>query len=682
MREDNIVGVDIGGTFTDFVSYDATTGKIENWKNLTTPANPIEGVLEGLSRIESMATVNKVRLGTTIATNALLTRKGAKVAYVTTEGFKDVPFIQRGDRRSHYDITWIKTRAFVSRADCYEVAERMSALGEEVLALDEASVRRVAQAIRNDGTIEAIAVCTLFSYVNPKHEDRIAQILAEELPNIPISSSFNVLPKWKEYDRASTTIADAFLKPIVQESFARIKTCLDDLGIGDKVGVIKSNGGESSIWGAAATPVQMALSGPTGAVVATRTVAELTGIKNLVVFDMGGTSTDCATVVNGQENITTDFEIEWGIPIQVPMIDVHTIGAGGGSLAWIDKGGLLRMGPQSATSVPGPACYGRGGIEATVTDANVVLGRINPDFFLGGKMKLDADAAHRAVARIADKLNMAVDEAAMAMLQIANNNMLGALRTVLLQRGLDPRDFTLLSSGGAGPVHICDLLEISGIPQGLVPNYPGQFSAFGFIMTNARVDKQRTIQQVSTRFDALAVDEAMTHLVSSAISELTEQGYVDNIQVQRSIEARYLGQNHGLELPVNVASIDAQSAEQLWQKFHEIHKARFGFSIPGETIELVTIKAVAIASSEKPHIPTLARAETAAKANSTRKVRFEAGWIDTPVYDRETLLQNHVISGPAIIEESASVTILRPDQQIRVNEYGYMLVTAKSVEGK
>jgi N-methylhydantoinase A len=682
MREDNIVGVDIGGTFTDFVSYDATTGKIENWKNLTTPANPIEGVLEGLSKIESMATVNKVRLGTTIATNALLTRKGAKVAYVTTDGFKDVPFIQRGDRRSHYDITWIKTRAFVSRADCYEVAERISALGEEVLALDEASVRRVAKAIREDGSIEAVAVCTLFSYVNPKHEDRIAQILAEELPNIPISSSFNVLPKWKEYDRASTTIADAFLKPIVQESFARIKTCLDDLGIGDKVGVIKSNGGESSIWGAAATPVQMALSGPTGAVVATRTVAELTGIKNLVVFDMGGTSTDCATVVNGQENITTDFEIEWGIPIQVPMIDVHTIGAGGGSLAWIDKGGLLRMGPQSATSVPGPACYGRGGLEATVTDANVVLGRINPDFFLGGRMKLDAGAAHRAVARIADKLNMAVDDAAMAMLQIANNNMLGALRTVLLQRGLDPRDFTLLSSGGAGPVHICDLLEISGIPQGLVPNYPGQFSAFGFIMTNARVDKQRTIQQVSTRFDALAVDEAMTSLVSSAISELTEQGYVENIQVQRSIEARYLGQNHGLELPVNVASIDAQSADQLWQKFHEIHKARFGFSIPGETIELVTIKAVAIASSEKPQIPTLALAQSPAKANASRKVRFEEGWLDTPVYDRETLLQNHVITGPAIIEESASVTILRPNQQIRVNEYGYMLVTAKSVEGK
>ena len=426
MREDNIVGIDIGGTFTDFVSYDATTGQIENWKNLTTPENPIEGVLEGLSKIESMETVNKVRLGTTIATNALLTRKGAKVAYVTTCGFKDVPFIQRGDRRSHYDISWIKTKPFVSRADCFEVVERVSALGEEIIALDESGVREIAKQIREDGTIEAIAVCTLFSYVNPKHEDRIAEILAEELPTIPVSSSFNVLPKWKEYDRASTTIADAFLKPIVQESFARIKSCLDDLGVGDKVGVIKSNGGESSIWGAAATPVQMALSGPTGAVVATRTVAELTGIKNLVIFDMGGTSTDCATVVNGQENITTDFEIEWGIPIQVPMIDVHTIGAGGGSLAWIDKGGLLRMGPQSATSVPGPACYGRGGLEATVTDANVVLGRINPDYFLGGRMKLDAKAAHQAVARIADKLQMAVDEAAMAMLQIANNNMLGA----------------------------------------------------------------------------------------------------------------------------------------------------------------------------------------------------------------------------------------------------------------
>ncbi|AYN98110.1 MULTISPECIES: hydantoinase/oxoprolinase family protein [Pseudomonas] len=682
MREDNIVGIDIGGTFTDFVSYDATTGQIENWKNLTTPENPIEGVLEGLSKIESMETVNKVRLGTTIATNALLTRKGAKVAYVTTCGFKDVPFIQRGDRRSHYDISWIKTKPFVSRADCFEVVERVSALGEEIIALDESGVREIAKQIREDGTIEAIAVCTLFSYVNPKHEDRIAEILAEELPTIPVSSSFNVLPKWKEYDRASTTIADAFLKPIVQESFARIKSCLDDLGVGDKVGVIKSNGGESSIWGAAATPVQMALSGPTGAVVATRTVAELTGIKNLVIFDMGGTSTDCATVVNGQENITTDFEIEWGIPIQVPMIDVHTIGAGGGSLAWIDKGGLLRMGPQSATSVPGPACYGRGGLEATVTDANVVLGRINPDYFLGGRMKLDAKAAHQAVARIADKLQMAVDEAAMAMLQIANNNMLGALRTVLLQRGLDPRDFTLLSSGGAGPVHVCDLLNISGIPQGLVPNYPGQFSAFGFIMTNARVDKHRTIQQVSTRFDAASVDQTMIGLVEAAVKELVDQGYEQNIQVQRSIEARYLGQNHGLELQVAMETITDESASQLWASFHEIHKARFGFAIPGETIELVTVKVVAVASAEKPNIPKLPAATTPAAWISSRKVRYEQGWIDTPIYDRTNLLCGHTIYGPAVIEESASVTILRPDQQIVVNEYGYMLVSAKVVGGE
>lgn len=676
MRDENILGIDIGGTFTDFVLYDAESKSIENWKNLTTPENPIDGVMEGLTQVTSMNRVRKVRLGTTIATNALLTRKGAKVAYVTTQGFKDVPFIQRGDRRSHYDIGWIKTKPFVDRQHCYEIAERIGATGEEVLPLDEGTVREVARQIRQDGTVEAVAVCTLFSYVNPAHEDRIAEILAEELPHLPISSSFQVLPKWKEYDRASTTIADAFLKPIVQKSFKEIEGCLDDLGIGDKVGVIKSNGGECSIRGAAATPVQMALSGPTGAVVATRVVAELTGLKNLVVFDMGGTSTDCATVVDGAENITTDFEIEWGIPIQVPMIDVHTIGAGGGSLAWIDKGGLLRMGPQSATSVPGPACYGRGGTEATVTDANVVLGRINPDFFLGGKMKLDAAAARAAVARVADQLGMAVDEAAMAMLQIANNNMLGALRTVLLQRGLDPRDFTLLSSGGAGPVHVCDLLEISGIPQGLVPNYPGQFSAFGFIMTNARVDKHRTVQQISNRFDAATTDEALRTLVESAVNELIEQGYRDNIQVQRSVEARYLGQNHGLELPIDAQVIDEQSAKQMWAKFHEIHHARFGFSIPGEIIELVTIKAVAIATAEKPEISTLPIAQGPAESASSRQVRFEQGWLETPVYDRGTLLQDHLISGPAIIEESASVTILRPDQQARVNEYGYLLITA------
>jgi N-methylhydantoinase A len=671
-----LVGIDIGGTFTDFVAYDQATGRIETWKNLTSPEEPIEGVLEGLSRIPELGDVGKIRLGTTIATNALLTRRGAKVAYVTTEGFRDVLFIQRANRRSHYDITWIKPRPLVARADCLEVPERLSAQGHVVTPLDEDAVRALAAKIREDGTIEAVAICTLFSYIDPVHELRIRDILVEELPGLPVSTSYEVLPKWKEYDRASTTVADAYLKPIVSDNFRRMQIRLDGIGIGARVGVIKSNGGEATLKGAADAPVQMTLSGPTGAVVATRALSELTGIANLVTFDMGGTSTDCSTVVDGMEHVTTDFEIEWGIPIQIPMIDIHTIGAGGGSIAWLDKGGMLRMGPQSAGADPGPACYGRGGTEATVTDANVVLGRINPDNFLGGRMKLDADAAHAAVARIAGQLGMEPDAAAFAMVQIANNNMLGALRAVLLQRGLDPRDFTLIASGGAGPVHLCDLMEIAGIPAGLVPNHPGQFSAFGFIMTDARVDRHRTVQQISKFFDGARATDAMTTLVEDAIADIVGQGYTDRIEVYRSIEARYLGQNHELELSFPGNEFNEETIADLWERFHREHDARFGFSIPGETIETVNLKAVAVAVSKKPEVPELAIAKAPPEPVGRRQVRYADGWMDVRVYDRSQLLQGHVVEGPAVIEEDASVTVLRPGNRMQVDRYGNMMIKA------
>lgn len=670
-----ILGIDIGGTFTDFVSYDTSTGYIANWKNLTTPSEPILGIMEGLGKVSNLNEISKARLGTTIATNALLTRRGAKIAYITTKGFRDVPFIQRGDRRSHYDITWIKTKPLVARADCYEVPERLTAKGEIREPLDEKAVRDLAEKIRRDGTIEAVAICTLFSYIDPQHERRIRDIFAEEIPGMPVSISYDVLPKWKEYDRASTTIADAYLKPVVSENFRRMQVRFSEVGIGGKIGVIKSNGGEATLESAANAPVQMTLSGPTGAVVATRIMAELTGRKNLVVFDMGGTSTDCSTVVDSQEHVTTNFEIEWGVPIQIPMIDIHTIGAGGGSIAWIDKGGMLRMGPQSAGADPGPACYDRGGTEATVTDANVVLGRISPDNFLGGAMRLDVGAAHVAVEKIAKTLGMKTDACAYAMVQIANNNMLGALRAVLLQRGLDPRDFTLIASGGAGPVHVCDLMEIAGIPTALVPNYPGQFSAFGFIMTDARVDRHRTVQQISKFFDGERATRAMTELVKGAIEELRSQGYDDRIVVSRSIEARYLGQNHELELSFPSDEFNETTIADMWNRFHAEHQSRFGFSIPGETIETVNLKVVASAISDKPQMRELPSTTGKPSSKRTRRVRYAHGWQDAAVYDRNHLRQSDRIKGPAIIEESASVTVLQPGQTLEVDRLGNLIIT-------
>ncbi len=670
-----LVGVDIGGTFTDFVAYDRETSDLKVWKNASTPSEPIESVLSGLADLGAVDGIEHLRLGTTIATNALLERKGGKLAYVTTKGFKDIPFIQRGNRRAHYDMSWIKTKPLVKRADCLEIAERIDRDGQVLEALDEADVRALAAEIRARGDIDSVAVMLLFSYLDPQHERKLRDVLAEELPGLPVSISYDVLPKWKEYERASTTLADAYLKPIVRRSFEEMQRRFSDLGVEGRVVVIKSNGGEASLEGAMGAPVNLTVSGPTGGVVAATALAEQIGSDHLVTFDMGGTSTDCSTVVGGKASFTTNFEIEWGIPIQVPMIDVRTIGAGGGSIAWIDKGGMLRVGPQSAGAEPGPASYGKGGQEATVTDANLLLGRINPDYFLGGAMPLQVGPAEAAIAALAERLEMTPIETALAIVQIANNNMIGALRTVLLERGLDPRDFSLLAFGGAGPLHACDLIEMAGIPGAVIPNHPGQFSAYGFIMTDARVDKQRTLQGTSSKLNREWCTQALQELVADAVGELTRQGYKEDIQVIQTFDLRYLGQNYELELPYSEASFDDEGLAKLWQSFHETHEARFGFSIPGETIELVNVSVAAIAPSRKPAEVSLAAAEGPAVPHSQRRVHFEDGSREVDVFRRSDLRQGHEIAGPAVIEEPASVTVIRPNQQAKVDGWGNILVT-------
>jgi len=665
-----LVGIDVGGTFTDFVSYRHDTGDLQVWKNLSTPDDPTDGILAGLARLDDLGAIEHLRLGTTVATNAILERRGAVVAYVATRGFRDVPFIQRGNRRSHYDITWIKPSPLVAHRHCYEVDERVDRDGQVVTPLDENGVRELAQTIKQDGRIDAVAVSLLFSFLEPRHERRIKEIFADELPDIPVSISFDVLPRWKEYERASTTLADAYLKPLIGAYLNRMRSRFTRAGLNKNFVVMKSNGGEMTLDAAAAAPIQIAVSGPSGGVIGAKHLARQTGIRNLVSLDMGGTSTDCSTLVDGEENFTTDFEIEWGLPIQIPMIDIRTIGAGGGSIAWIDKGGLLRAGPRSAGAAPGPACYGAGGQHATVTDANVVLGRIDPGNFLGGSMKLDAAAAHTAVDAIAAQIEQSVEQTALAIVKIANNNMVGALRSVLIERGLDPRDFTLLTIGGAGPVHLCDLMSEANIPAGLVPNHPGQFSAYGFIITDARVDRHRTVQLNSLDFDPDRAGVLMRELVATAVGELQSQGYGDNIDVARSIEMRYLGQNYELQLPVSFTEFNAGNVPQLWQDFHDLHEARFGFNVPNNIIEVVNFMVTAISLTDKPVMPGLPAATGQAEPACRRPVVFDDGAHDTPVYDRDVLRAGHRISGPALIEEAASVTVMPPGMRLEVDTMG------------
>ncbi|MGD9536622.1 MAG: hydantoinase/oxoprolinase family protein [Alphaproteobacteria bacterium] len=675
------VGIDVGGTFTDFVAYDPAEKQLKVWKTLSTPRDPGEGILKGIEKGENVTEIEHLRFGTTIATNAILERKGATVAYVTTEGFKDVPFIQRGKRKAHYDITWVKSKPLVKRRHCYELRGRITARGEVYTPLDEDGVRKIAKQIADDPSVEAVAICLLFSYVTPVHERRVKEIFAELCPGKPLSISYDVLPKWKEHERSSTTIADAYVKPLVSRHLRELKARFDARNIGTKrVAVIKSNGGEMTIDGAAEMPIQMTLSGPTGGVVGAKQIARLIGVDHLVTLDMGGTSTDVATVVQGRESFTTSFEIEFGVPIQIPMIDIRTMGAGGGSLAWIDKGGMLRVGPESAGADPGPACYGQGGTEATVTDANVVLGRINPENFLGGEMKLDAEAAKRAVAAVAQAIGKTPEETALAIVQIANNNMIGALRWVLTERGLDPRDFTLLAFGGAGPVHVTDLMYHAGIPSGIVPNHPGQFSAFGFIMTDARIDLERTAQMTSKAFDAAHANRVLKDLLNESVAALKEQGYSERIELHRSLEMRYFGQNHELDVPIDFDEFNEKTIASIWQSFHKAHKARFNFDIPGETIELISIKVTAVSLTDKPALPKLEAGQGTPEPVTRRKVIFEEGALDTPVYDRTRLKAGQRFTGPAVIEEPASVSVIRPGDPVKIDDYGNILIGSIAAE--
>ena len=668
------VGIDIGGTFTDFVAFDEANRQLKAWKNLSTPRDPIEGVMTGLKAFGGTDEIGSIRLGTTVATNALLEGKGAVVAYLTTRGFRDVPFIGRGNRRNHYDLRWVKPKPFVKRHNAFEVNERIGPSGAVIERLDESQVRALADAIVAKGEIESIAVVLMHSYLAPEHEFLVKRIFAERAPNIPISISYEVLPKWKEHYRSSTTICDAFIKPVVGRQLRSISGRLKNENIRAKVVVMRSNGGEMTLDAAAEAPIQVAVSGPAGGVIASKQMAQLLDIANLVTLDMGGTSTDVSTIVDGREKFTTDFEIEWGRPIQVPMLDIRSIGAGGGSIARIDAGGMLVVGPESAGANPGPACYRLGGRQPTVTDANVVTGRISPTNFLGGKMSLDADAARVAIQPIADHLGLPLENAALSVIHIANNNMVGALHSVLTEQGLDPRDFVLVAFGGAGPPHISDLMTDASIPRGLVPNFPGQFSALGFIMADARVDRHRTVQLNSRFFDRARAAATMSALVNECVAELAAQGHTD-VVIARSVEMRYLGQNHELEIPADVEAFTEEEVARLLAAFHELHEARFGFRL-SDHIEIVNFLVTGIAKTGQLGFPEIGSAKAAATPVSRRPVWFASGWVETPVYARVDLLQGHAVSGPALIEESASVTVLDPGKKITVDRYGNLLISS------
>ncbi|PWU18313.1 MAG: hydantoin utilization protein [Candidatus Rokuibacteriota bacterium] len=671
------VGIDVGGTFTDLTLFDSVSGELVVTKAPSTPHNPIEGVQAVLTKAGIPASsIGGLVHGTTIATNALLERKKATPGLITTKGFRDVVFIQRMNRKHHYDLQWDKPKPFVERRHCFEVDERINYVGQVVTPLDEARAHAVVKDLRDAG-IRDIAVSFLFSYINPAHELRMREIIGEVFPEATVSLSHEVYPRWREYDRASTTLADAFLKSLVRDYLDNLAEGLSEEGMASDFLIMKSNGGVEDYRAASAKPVDLLVSGPVGGVLSAIFFGQLTGRTNLISMDMGGTSFDVSLIAAGRANQTTEFEIEWGLPVYTPMIDVKTIGAGGGSIAWIDKGGLLRVGPESAGSFPGPACYGHGGTRATVTDANLVLGRLSAAYFLGGDLSLDVDAARRALQALADPLEMELEEVAASIIELVDFNMVNAIRLVSIDRGLDPREFTLVSFGGAGSMHAAALAEIIGISEILIPIHQGVFSAFGLMTADMRVDESVTANFRSDLVERERFDTILRRLRDQALTRLSAEGYEGEPQLEAVVEMRYMGQNYSVDVPVGLAADGgtATPLEALYAAFHAEHRRLYGYDIPDEVIEFVNFKVAAVGPTENPSIRELQK-NGSAQPKGERPVYFRAGgsWNATRVFERSALPNGARLVGPAVVEEPMATTLLHPGETLEVDPWGNLLL--------
>jgi N-methylhydantoinase A len=678
------VGIDVGGTFTDLAMLDERTGQLVTSKSPTTPGNPIEGVMGVLRKLrlpldQAQALVH----GTTVATNCLLERSGARTGLLATRGFRDVVFIQRMNRKHHYDLQWDKPTPLVERRFCLEVDERVDYRGRVLRPLDEAGARRAVEALR-DGGVESYAVCFLFAFLNPDHERCMRRIVEEVHPGAQVSLSHEVYPRWREYDRMSTTIADAYLKPLIAAYLANLSQGLRREEVPARLLIMKSNGGVEDHRAAAGKPVELIMSGPVGGVLSAVRCGLATGRRDLVAVDMGGTSFDVSLVADGAVGRTSEYEVEWGLPAYAPMVDVKSIGAGGGSVAWIDKGGLLRVGPRSAGAAPGPVCYGRGGTEPTVTDANLVLGRLNPEYFLGGEMALDAGAAAGALEALAARLGMGTLETAEAIVDLVNVNMVNAIRLVSIDRGLDPRRFALVSFGGAGSLHASSLAEIIGMNEVLVPVHQGVFSALGMTFADMRVDESATARMRSDHLDLAEVNAVLARLRARATAKIAHEGYPGAPTLEAVVEARYLGQNYGMDLPIpgGGRALDDAELAAVVASYHRRHEALYGYAIPDEAVELVTFKLTAVGPVASPP-PARWRSDGRAAPKQVRPVHVRgAGWVDCPIYDRADLPAGTALAGPAVVEEPMATTLLLSGQRLVVDEFGNLVIrTSRSANG-
>lgn len=673
------VGVDSGGTFTDVCMFDEATGRTVVWKVSSTPSDPSLGIAAGVGEGMAQALpgvadpagrIGYFGHGTTVATNALITHRGAKVGLITSEGFRDLLEIGRQKRPSLYDMFADKPETLVPRHLRLEVPERIRHDGTVETPLDPEAVRAAARRLREAG-VGAVAICFLYSFVEPAHERAARAIVAEELPDAFICASHEIAPEFREFERLSTAVVNAYLGPVMERYIRRLAPRLESLGMSAAPHLTQSNGGIVSFDQAALTPVRAVLSGPSTGVVAGEAIGRQAGFANVITFDMGGTSTDVALLQGGQPRLASEAIVH-GYPIKAPMLDIHTVGAGGGSLAHIDSGGLLKVGPQSAGADPGPVCYGKGATEPAVTDANIVLGTLNPTHLLDGRMEVRRDLAEAAIARLGERLGLGVMETAEGILAVVTANMARAIRVISVQRGHDPRDYALMAFGGAGPLHAARLARELDMKRVLIPRNPGILCAMGLLLTDLRADFAATRLLPAVAASAEAAEAVLTPVVAEAEAWFEREHVAPEARrMTRTVDMRYSGQNYELSVPAPPGPITKESVAQLVAGFEEAHRQRYGFTADGEEIDFVTFRVEALGLVRKAALPErpLGPPHADEAVIGHRNVWFPeaGGFTETPVFARDRLAPGMMIAGPAIVEQMDTTTVAPPGTRLHVD---------------
>jgi N-methylhydantoinase A len=672
------VATDIGGTFTDLVAFDDESGALTVSKASTTPADLPAGVLDAIAAAGvGLDGVRELVHGTTVVINALTERRGARTALITTKGFRDVLEIARGNRPDMYNLVSRKPPPFVRRRYRFEVRERVDRLGNVLVPLDLGDVQAAVEACRHEG-VEAVAVCLLHAYAHPAHEQAIREALTQALAGVPVSISSDITREWREYERSSTTVLNAYVQPTVERYLDSLELRLRDGGLSSPPRIVQSNGGTTSVQAARRRPINLVESGPAAGVIGAARLGERIGEPNVLYLDIGGTTAKCSLIEDGQPKTTTEYRIEWrpdyaGYPVLVPVVDIVEIGAGGGSIAWIDDGGSIRVGPRSAGAVPGPACYGGGGADPTVTDAKLAAGVLDPEYFLGGRVRLRPELAERALRSLGEAPGLGPGELANGIIRLVNANMISALKLVSVRRGYDPRDFVLVAGGGGGPMHAAALGAELQVKRVVVPPHSGVFSAWGMGLAEARADAAQTRVLALSPAAAEALDGVFALLERTAATELIDQGIAtDAIRIERSADMRYRGQEHAVRVPVEAGAVSPHRVEE---EFHGLHRQKFTFDLEGDPVEVVTCHVSAFGGGHDPTGQTAIPPGTAPAPKGRRQVDFDADGIhEALVFHRPALPPGFEARGPLVVEDETTTALVHPGQTLEVDEAANLVI--------